>query len=255
MRFPTPLGVARSIRRQLRESNAARYLGRQGIDVVYLANHARWVAEHVRKRCPACGFEGQFRPFGNPPRFSAQCPGCGSLERHRFLALLLDQGLVPEGSDILHFAPEARVSDLLRRFAKRYVTTDLYRPGVDLKLNIEKIDLPDREFDVIVCNHVLDYVDDKKALAELRRILRPGGSLILMIDVTEGISTYEDPTLSGDERESLFHDRDKLRLYGTSDFRDLIRSSGFQFREHVAEGRSAIEHGLNIGDKVFVCWH
>lgn len=137
------------------------------------------------------------------------------------------------------------MSGLLRRFAKRYVTADLYKPDVDLKLNIEETGLSDGEFDVIVFNHVLDYVDDRKALSELRRILRPGGLLILMIDVTEGIATYEDPTLSDADRESLFHDRDKLRLYGTSDFRDLIRASGFQFREHVAEGRSAIEHGLN----------
>ena len=117
MRFPTPLHVARYIRRQLRVVNAASYLARCGIDVVYLAGYARWRNEHVRERCPACGFEGPFVAFGNPPRLGAQCPGCGSLERHRFLALLLDQGLIPEGSDILHFAPEARVGSLLRRVA------------------------------------------------------------------------------------------------------------------------------------------
>jgi SAM-dependent methyltransferase len=253
MRFPTPLHVARYIRRQLRVVNAASYLARYGIDVVYLAGYARWRNEHVRERCPACGFEGPFVAFGNPPRLGAQCPGCGSLERHRFLALLLDQGLIPEGSDILHFAPEARVGSLLRRVAKRYVTADLYMQGVALKLNIEETGLADEEFDVVVCSHVLDYVDDRKALSELRRIIRPGGLLILMVEVTEGIPTYEDSTLNADQRESVFGDRAKLRLYGGADFRDLIRNSGFELKTYVAETRPAIENGLDLGDKIFVC--
>ena len=253
MQFPTPLRFARYIRRQLRVMDAAAYLVRYGIDVVYLARHARWRNEHVRERCPACGFEGTFNAFGDPPRFGALCPGCGSLERHRFLALLLDQGLISEGSDVLHFAPEARVGSLLRRVAKRYVTADLYMQGVDLKLNIEETGLADGEFDVVVCSHVLDYVNDKKALSELRRIIRPGGLLILLIEVTEGISTYEDPSLNADERENIFGDRAKLRLYGGVDFQDLIRNAGFELKSYVAEARPAVENGLVLGDKVYVC--
>ena len=42
-------------------------------------------------------------------------------------------------------------------------------------LDIEKLDVADASYDVIVCNHVLEHVDDGKALAELYRILRPGG--------------------------------------------------------------------------------
>lgn len=253
MQLPTPLSVVRYIRRQLRVMDAAAYLVRNGIDVVYLAGHARWRNEHVRERCPACGFEGTFHAFGEPPRFGALCPECSSLERHRFLAVLLDHGLIPEGSDVLHFAPEVRVGSLLRRVAKRYVTADLHMKGVDLKLNIEEIGLADGEFDVVVCSHVLDYVDDRKALSELRRIIRPGGFLILSIGVTEGISTYEDPALNADERERVFGDRAKLRLYGGADFRDLIRNAGFELKSYVAEARPAVENGLALGDKVYVC--
>ena len=259
--------AARRVRRELSTISAARSLNRHGIDIIGLAMHADLRAANSCKQCPVCGFEGPFKPFGNPPRWDALCPGCGCLERHRFLSILLNQGLLTEGREILHFAPEKHVGRLLRNYAKRYVTADLYQPQVDMKLNIEETGLPDGSFDVIVCSHVLQYVDDKKALLELRRILRPDGLLILMVPVVDGISTYEDLPLNPDERESSFWDRDwrrrphdpgawlrGLRVYG-SDFRDLLRSSGFEFKEHIAEGRTAINCALQMGDKIFVCWH
>ena len=70
------------------------------------------------------------------------------------------------------------MATLLRGYAKQYVTADLYE-RVDQKLNIEVIDLPDEPFDVIVCSHVLHYVNDRKALPELKRILRNRGQMIL----------------------------------------------------------------------------
>src|SRR5262245_60486753 len=39
--------------------------------------------------CSVCGFIGFFKAFGSPPRWNAQCPSCGSLERHRQFALVL----------------------------------------------------------------------------------------------------------------------------------------------------------------------
>jgi SAM-dependent methyltransferase len=254
IRIPTPKRVARYIRREIATIQAARYLARDGVDVVRLAATARHKAANSRKVCPACGFKGPFKPFGNPPRWDALCPGCGSLERHRHLALLLDQGLVVEGLDILHLAPshEVQIGSLLRRHARRYVTADLYAPNVDLKLNIEDINLPDASFDVIVCSHVLMYVDDKKALLEFQRILRPGGYLILMVHFIDGVSTYEDRTLGVDKHDSGFGDCDKLRIYG-SDLRELIHRSGFGLKERTAEGRTAIDYALMIGEKIFVC--
>ena len=61
-----------------------------------------------KRSCPCCGFEGRFLPYGDPPRASAQCPACGSLERDR---LLFDcdraTHCIGQGGKILHFAPEA----------------------------------------------------------------------------------------------------------------------------------------------------
>jgi 2-polyprenyl-3-methyl-5-hydroxy-6-metoxy-1,4-benzoquinol methylase len=45
-------------------------------------------------------------------------------------------------------------------------------------------DLPfeDNQYDVILCNHVLEHIpDDTKAMQELYRVLKPGGMAILQI--------------------------------------------------------------------------
>ena len=66
------------------------------------------------KECPAHGYHGRFKAFGQPPRYSAQCPKCSSLERHRLLCLALRTlTLLSEGEDVIHFAPEPVVSKLL----------------------------------------------------------------------------------------------------------------------------------------------
>ena len=50
-----------------------------------------WVLREHRRRvllCPCCGEASKFRSFGVEP--SWLCPRCGSLARHRLLALYLD---------------------------------------------------------------------------------------------------------------------------------------------------------------------
>ena len=48
-------------------------------------------ATGARFYCPICGaWYRSFAPFGLRGRPNARCPGCGSLERHRFLWLLHD---------------------------------------------------------------------------------------------------------------------------------------------------------------------
>ena len=66
----------------------------------------------------------------------------------------------------------------MKRNGIAFTTADLYNPA-DLKLDIQNTDLADASYDVIICNHVLEHVDDfRKALAEFHRILAPGGLLL-----------------------------------------------------------------------------
>lgn len=207
-------------------------------------------------KCPCCGYEGPFRAMGNPVRVRTECPSCKSLERHRLFALATSSGALRfRAKDVLHFAPEAG----LRRIVKgvqpaRYVTSSFPERGTsDLALNIEAIDLPNDSFDVIVCSHILEHVDDAKALSEMYRVLKPSGQLVLMFPlIDEWKQTFEDDTkVSEADRSAYFLRFDHLRLYG-ADVRDRIRRPGFTLGEVTAGPLDSVTFRLSRGEKIFI---
>ena len=208
------------------------------------------------RNCPGCGHQGKFKAFGMPPRFDAQCPRCGTLERHR-LFILADEALqlIQPGTQVLHVAPEPLLRDRLKKRASRYVSLDLYDPKADVQESLEKTSFPDHSFDVVICSHVLEHVDDRAALREMHRVLKPGGKLLAMVPIVEGWNiTYENNGASqaGEkERDLHFGQWDHIRYYGR-DFRDRIGEAGFALNEYTAEGEAVIRYGLSRGEKLFI---
>lgn len=208
----------------------------------------------IPRHCPICAYRGPFGPWGKVPRPDAVCPQCLSLERHRLFKLAFDE-TKPLAADasLLHFAPEAAVSRFVRPLCSEYVTTDFLRNDVDLKLNIEALDLPDQSFDALICSHVLEHVDDRAALAEMFRILKPGGVALLAVPLVEGWdASYEDPAIT-DRRERLAHfgQEDHVRRYGR-DFRDRVRQAGFLLTEFVRDGADSVRYSIIPGERVFI---
>jgi SAM-dependent methyltransferase len=204
------------------------------------------------RECPICDYRGLFRAYGEPPRYDALCPKCGSLERHRLLRLALNKYPLRADAEIIHFAPEAAVAAMLP--AKSYRSADLAPGRADLVLDLEAVALPSQGVDVVVVNHVLEHViDDQRALAESFRILREGGVLIATIPVVEGWDeTYEVPDIVGPkDRELHFGQWDHVRYYGP-DFRDRVRSAGFSLQEFVGSGDDCVRYGLLAGERVFI---
>ena len=78
-----------------------------------------------------------------------------------------------QGRSILHFAPEAAVARFIKKIAGNYTSADLNANHADVVLNIEGIALPDESVDIVLVSHVLEHVNDAKALRELFRILQP----------------------------------------------------------------------------------
>jgi glycosyltransferase involved in cell wall biosynthesis/SAM-dependent methyltransferase len=180
------------------------------------------------RECPCCG--GTFRTFlaarvdGRP---DAICPRCGSAERHRLLWLYLERetDLWRAPSRVLHLAPERALGAALAAApAIEHVAGDISGLG-GTRLDVTNLPFPDESFDVVLCSHVLEHVpDDRRALAELRRVLRGWG--VLQVPV-KGESTDEDPSVTDrSERLSRYGQHDHVRQYGL-DFEHRLRDAGF----------------------------
>jgi SAM-dependent methyltransferase len=216
---------------------------------------ARALFGRFPRECTVCGHKGYFFAYGYPLAADAMCPRCLSLERHRLLVLCDRERQLFKGREILHFAPEPCMRSYIGGQApKRYTTCDLFADEVDLKINIEQIDLPDGEFDLVVCSHVLEHVDDRKALPELFRITRSGGTVIAMFPIVEGWDTsYEDRTVSSEaDRLLYFGQRDHVRFYGR-DARQRLTGAGFEVTEWTAMEPFVSRYGLLRGEKIFLC--
>ncbi len=205
------------------------------------------------RECPICEYKGYFYGYGYPFVCDVLCPTCNSLERQRFLVLTDQREKFFTGQDVLHFAPELSVRRYLEtKNLRSYKTADLFAPGVDLKLNVENIAQPDSTYDVVLCSHVLEHVDDRKALGEIRRILRPGGKLIAMFPIIEGWdATYENAAVSKPcDRLLHFGQHDHVRYFGR-DARERIKAAGFDLDEFTAEEPDVTRFGLQRGEKIF----
>lgn len=174
-----------------------------------------------------------FLPYGyENPRENVLSPSTLSLERHRLLWLYLknETDFFTAPQKVLHFAPEQA---FYRRFKKLqhlvYTTTDLNSPLADVRADICALPFKDNSFDVIFCNHVLEHIpDDRKALSELYRVLKPAGWGIFQIpqDLTREI-TFEDNSITDKkERTKIFGQYDHVRVYGR-DYFDRLKEAGF----------------------------
>src|SRR6185503_1803653 len=206
------------------------------------------------RTCNVCGYRGRFLAAGRPRRIDARCPKCGSAERYRLLALWLDRdGGFLRNARVLHFAPESGLARMLKTRVGAYRSADITPGRADLVLNIESIAEPDGSYDCVVCSHVLEHVDDAKALREIHRVLKPGGVALIMLPVIEGwAKTYENAhATTPEERKRHYGQADHLRYYGAN-VRERIRSAGFALEEFTAEGEDVLTYALARGEKVFI---
>jgi hypothetical protein len=181
--------------------------------------------------CPVC--DRSFDRFADDiDRPGVLCWRCGAAERHRAQALLWCERpqLLSDAGSLLHFAPEwALRRRLAGRPGLRYVTADLDMEGVDLRLDLCALDLPDASFGAVVCSHVLEHVrDDAAAMAELHRVTAPGGWCLVMTPLDLGRSaTYEDPSITDPEaRRRAFARPDHVRMYAP-DIATRLTAAGF----------------------------
>ena len=178
-----------------------------------------------------------FIPYGyNNVRKNALSPSTYSLERHRMLWLYLknETDIFTKKIRLLHFAPEPAFHKIFKNCNNiSYDTIDLNSPLAEIKADICDLPIENDTYDYILCNHVLEHIDDDiKAMRELYRVLKKGGIGIFQIPIdVERKNTFEDPSItSPKQRNKIFGQYDHVRIYGM-DYFDRLKSVGFSVNQ------------------------
>ena len=205
----------------------------------------------------------KFLPYGYvKQRDNALSPGTLSLERHRLLWLYLNNetNFFSKTLKVLHIAPEQCFYNLFKNLKNiDYTTFDLNSPLADIKGDICNLPFKENSFDFILCNHVLEHInDDKKAMKELYRVLNKNGTAILQVPINQKSSkTFEDSSIvDKKERIEKFGQYDHIRLYGLDYFKKL-ESFGFKvdplkYSKEFTESE-IIKYGLIKDEIIPVC--
>ncbi|HEY8750257.1 MAG TPA: methyltransferase domain-containing protein [Tepidisphaeraceae bacterium] len=193
------------------------------------------------------------------------CPYCRSNDRTRLYALFIraESERITNGvkKRMLDIAPAKTLRELILRLGCfDYRSADLDRPDVDDRIDIMDMKTyADNSFDCFICSHVLEHVpDDRRAMRELFRILKPGGWGIAMAPIALNLTaTIEDTELKDlAERVRRFGQNDHLRLYARHDFIERLAGAGFEVSQlgfSYFGGEVLDRYGIQQSSVLYIC--
>lgn len=194
--------------------------------------------------CPCCQRRVSHWEDWSPSYRHVLCPKCGSHPRHRLMTLYLNRfASTLKNASVLHFAAEKSIRLQLFEVAKEYITADLRPDGrayeldrqgflesaVDVQADVTDLHFPEQRFDMIVCSHVLEHVEeDSKALREIFRVLKHNGWALLQTPFDRcRASSLERPDIDTPAlRLKYYQQEDHVRLYGRDIFARFL-AAGF----------------------------
>ncbi|MEM8524355.1 MAG: methyltransferase domain-containing protein [Bacteroidota bacterium] len=183
------------------------------------------------------------------------CPYCGSLSRNRRLWQILKEKKLLKGN-ILHFSPNRALYRVLKQLNYvEYTSTDFVDEFLaDKKLNITNIASPAERFDLVICYHVLEHIEeDQLAMSELYRVLKIGGIVMIQTPFREG-EIYEDATIkSPQERLKYFGQEDHVRIYSVEGLIERLEKVGFQ-SEVLTFNEASTGMGLKVNENVILAY-
>jgi hypothetical protein len=194
------------------------------------------------------------------------CPICFANSRSRLVCEYIQRelriGSLVSPINVLHVAPEDSIRSRLRTNRMvNYVGVDLniekYGKAGLARCDITSIEWPGASFDLIICNHVLEHIpDDRLAMRELYRVLKPAGAAILQVPISASLQqTIEEPSLTDPkECERRFGQYDHVRIYGP-DYTSRLRDAGFLVEIFDAASRWGADVDrlrLNRRERIFI---
>ncbi len=168
------------------------------------------------------------------------CPCCDAFDRDRLTAIYLENAFASFDRNrtyrLLEFAPGDALYKKLKSLPFiAYRSADLSRKTVDERVDMtDMAAYADGSLDVILCSHILEHIpDDRKAMRELRRVLKPEGFAIVLVPLVVGVDeTHEDPSMDTPElRWKYFGMGDHVRQYGKRDFIERLEAAGLKVEQ------------------------
>ena len=196
----------------------------------FLKNFKKYGFRHTQK--------GAFETIDRDHFF---CPHCNSTDRERLYAWYMKNFvLFTKDEAILDFAPSRGFSNWVKlNYDCKYVTADLFIEDMDVKTDIENMDVfAEGSFDLVICSHIMEHVkNDQQAMAEIFRVLKKPARAIIMTPILIGFDGIdEDPSCTDiAERWRRFGQDDHIRLYSQKVFTKRLEKAGFRIKKFTSK--------------------
>jgi SAM-dependent methyltransferase len=183
------------------------------------------------------------------------CPKCGSLQRTRRLWQILEGEFIKRDLTILDFSPSRNIYRLMKKKVSKYISSDLSGDFIsDVAYNIKDINCNDETFDLIICYHILEHIDDDlKAMRELNRVLKKESYCIIQTPFKDGEIYENEAITSPQERGKHFGQSDHVRIYSINGLKNRLEEVGF--RVEVRNYKEEVENynGFGALETVLIC--
>jgi SAM-dependent methyltransferase len=223
-------------------------------------NYEFYKKKHFRGNdiyCPFCpGFFKADR-YSFSKELSTHCPVCGSTLEERTIILFLQTKteLMSGGKRVLVIAESGRIADHFQNFPDTELKLYSETGDFSIRDNSLKDRYPDEEFDIIVCNHIIEKLPQPQmVLKELKRVLKPGGLIMMQAYIDyENDKTVEMAVTHYKDRLSLYGIPGNYRRFG-KDYPDYVKSFGLNIsRLKFTEGFENIpEMSINREEIIYV---
>jgi SAM-dependent methyltransferase len=196
------------------------------------------------RRCPFCGPSVFVRL--RREAVGVRCVRCAASAIHLAIGWTLRDTIANLAEcDVCELSARGPLVDFLSRNARTLATSEYFADAPRGALHngtrcedVQDLTYADATFDLVTHTEVLEHVpDDRRAFAELFRVLRPGGTMIFTVPMHTGPGTVERARIRDGRVEHLLEPvlhYDPLRREGILAFRDYgsdildrLRDAGF----------------------------
>tara|TARA_B100000780_G_scaffold225657_1_gene164794 strand:- start:1953 stop:2699 length:747 start_codon:yes stop_codon:yes gene_type:complete len=206
--------------------------------------------------CPICSKSKKTFYAGLYPWILLTCVGCSSLSRQRLIVNYLKKKNNLNKKKIIHFAPEQSLIKFINQNykIKKYDKVDLISNRDRVHIDIENINKSYYyNYDLVICNHVLEHVNFIKAISNLKKLVKKNGEIFLTFPIIDSWKkNYVNKKIKKSyDRFLHFQQFDHLQLFGR-EIEKYLADRNFSCTKYIATGNESVKFGLIQGETLFI---